>query len=58
MLKFGFDNFKMIPLENFLLTNGEKEITVQTDSFVDENWHCKKYPLRKDGSETLVVKIK
>ncbi|MBO4554239.1 MAG: D-alanyl-D-alanine carboxypeptidase [Clostridia bacterium] len=58
MLNFGFDNFKMIPLENFLLTNGEKKITVQTDSFVDENWHCKKYPLRKDGSERLVVKIK
>lgn len=55
LLNFGFDNFFMCSLDNALLTNGEREVKVNVSGSVDANWRALKYPLRKDGSERLVV---
>lgn len=56
LLDFGFDNFEMVPIENALLTEGTHEIVVKYSAPVDQNWRRTRYPLRKDGSEKLVIK--
>lgn len=56
LLDFGFDNFYMIPLDNALLTSGATEICVDFVATVDHNWHDMKYPIRKDGTEKLILK--
>ncbi len=56
LLDFGFDNFYMIPLDNALLTSGATEIYVDFVATVDHNWHDMKYPIRKDGTEKLILK--
>ncbi|MBQ3755276.1 MAG: D-alanyl-D-alanine carboxypeptidase [Clostridia bacterium] len=56
LLDFGFDNFYMMPLDNALLTSGATKIYVDFDATVDQNWHDLKYPIRKDGTEKLILK--
>ncbi len=55
MLNFAFDNYYMCPFDKAMLTSGEKEIKVEVKQNVTENWHDSGYPLKKDGSERLVV---
>jgi|GEM_PF-736703 len=55
MLDFGFDNFEMTSIEDAVLLNGATKVIAHFNSSVDENWHSIKFPLRKDGSETLIV---
>ena len=57
MLNFGFDNYEMIPLDNALLTNGNNVVKVKVNQTVTPNWQEVKYPLKKDGSEKLVVEF-
>ena len=57
MLNFGFDNYAMIPLDNSLLTNGNNVVKVKVNQTVTPNWQEVKYPLKKDGSEKLVVEF-
>ena len=56
LLDFGFDNYFMMPLDNALLMSGENEIYVNFAATVDKDWHDFKYPIRKDGTEKLVLK--
>ena len=56
LLDFGFDNYFMMPLDNALLMSGENEIYVDFAATVDKDWHDFKYPIRKDGTEKLVLK--
>lgn len=57
MLNFGFDNYEMIPLDNALLTSGNNVVKVKVNQTVTANWQDVKYPLKKDGSEKLVVEF-
>lgn len=57
MLNFGFDNYEMIPLDNALLTSGNDVVKVKVNQTVTPNWQNVKYPLKKDGSERLVVEF-
>ncbi len=57
MLNFGFDNYEMIPLDNALLTSGNNVVKVKVNQTVTPNWQDVKYPLKKDGSEKLVVEF-
>lgn len=57
MLNFGFDNYEMIPLDNALLTSGNDVVKVKVNQTVMPNWQNVKYPLKKDGSERLVVEF-
>lgn len=55
MLDFAFDNYYMCPLDNAMLTDGENEIIVKVKQNVTANWRDLRYPIKKDGSEKLVV---
>ena len=55
LLEFGFDNYRMIPIDNALLTAGEHDVLINVKSSVDDRWRDVKYPLKRDGSERLVV---
>ncbi len=55
ILDFAFDNYYMCPLDKAMLTSGETEIRVKAKQNVTENWQDLGYPLKKDGSERLVV---
>lgn len=57
MLNFGIDNYEMIPLDNALLTSGKNVVKVKVNQTVTPNWQDVKYPLKKDGSEKLVVEF-
>lgn len=57
MLNFAFDNYEMIPLDNALLTSGNDIVKVKVNQTVTPNWQNVKYPLKKDGSERLVVEF-
>ncbi len=55
MLDFAFDNYYMCPLDEAMLTSGENEIRVKAKQNVTGNWQDLSYPLKKDGSERLIV---
>lgn len=55
MLDFAFDNYYMCPLDEAMLTSGETEIRVKAKQNVTGNWQDFGYPLKKDGSERLIV---
>lgn len=55
LLDFGFDNFEMTSIENALLSNGKTILSAHFDSPVKSNWQVNRYPLKRDGSEKLVV---
>lgn len=55
MLDFGFDNYYMCPYDEAMLTNGNSEIKVYAKQNATENWHDLRYPVKKDGSERLVI---
>lgn len=55
MLDFAFDNYYMCPLDNALFTSGESVVKVQIKQNVTEDWRNVCYPLKKDGSERLVI---
>lgn len=55
MLNFGFDNYEMIPLDKAMLTNGNDVVKVKISQNVTRNWRDIKYPIKRDGSERLVV---
>lgn len=55
MLDFAFDNYYMCPLDEAMLTSGENEIRVKAKQNVTGNWQDFGYPLKKDGSERLIV---
>ena len=55
MLNFGFDNYEMVAMDNALLTKGKNVVKIKIDQNVTPNWRDIKYPLKKDGSERLVV---
>lgn len=55
MLDFAFDNYYMCPLDNALLTSGESVVKVQVKQNVTQDWRNVCYPLKKDGSERLVI---
>ncbi len=57
MLNFAFDNYQMIALEHALLTNGKDVVRVEVKQTVTPNWQDIKYPVKRDGSEKLEVKI-
>lgn len=58
LLNYGFDNFEMVPLDNALLRgdSAKTSIEINCPSGVTEDWKNVCYPLRKDGSEYLVLK--
>lgn len=60
MLNYGFDNYEMISLDNALLGNTDKmyrkPVEVVAKQNCSEDWKNIYYPLRKDGSEYLVIK--
>ena len=58
LLNYGFDNFEMVPLDNALLKSDSAKtlIEIGCPSGVTEDWKNICYPLRKDGSEYLVLK--
>ena len=55
MLDFAFDNYYMCPLDEAMLTSGENEIRVKAKQNVAGNWQDLGYPLKRDGSERLIV---
>ncbi len=57
MLEYGFDNFQMIPLDIAMVINqNATEICLyKAPQNVDENYRDIKFPLKKDGSERLIV---
>lgn len=55
MLDFAFDNYYMCPLDEAMLTSGETEIRVKAKQNVTGNWQDLGYPLKRDGSERLIV---
>ena len=55
MLDFAFDNYYMCPLDEAMLTSGETEIRVKAKQNVTGNWQELGYPLKRDGSERLIV---
>ena len=55
MLNFGFDNYKMIAIDNALLTSGKDVVKIQIDQNVTPDWRSIKYPIKRDGSERLEV---
>lgn len=55
MLDFAFDNYYMCPLDEAMLTSGENEIRVKAKQNVTGNWQDLGYPLKRDGSERLIV---
>lgn len=60
MLKYGFDNYKMIALDDALLTYENKEGKNAVEMFAKQtetsDWKNVYYPLKSDGSEYLVVR--
>lgn len=55
MLDFAFDNFKMTPIEQGLLSKGEYKVICPSAVLENVDWSRVYYPLKKDGSERLVV---
>lgn len=55
MLNFGFDNYEMIPLDKAMLTNGNDVVKFKISQNVTGDWRDIKYPIKRDGSERLVV---
>ncbi len=57
MLEYGFDNFEMIPLDLAMIINQDaSEICLyKAPQNVDNNYRDIKFPLKKDGSERLIV---
>ncbi len=55
MLDFAFENYYMCPLDKAMLTSGENVVKVKVKQNVTENWRDLGYPIKKDGSERLVV---
>ncbi len=56
MLDFAFDNYVMQPLDNALLSCGDKEINVVFPQNATTDWCDIYYPVRRDGSEKLIIK--
>lgn len=58
LLNYGFDNYVMTPLDNALIKNNDnaRPLEITAPQTVEENWNDIRYPLRKDGSEYLVLK--
>lgn len=55
MLDFAFDNFKMTPVEQGLLSKGENKVICPSAVLENDDWSRVYYPLKKDGSERLLV---
>ncbi|MBR4800225.1 MAG: D-alanyl-D-alanine carboxypeptidase [Clostridia bacterium] len=55
LLNFGFDNYEMVALDNALLTGGDNVIKISVPQNIGEDWKDVKFPMKKDGSERLVV---
>lgn len=55
MLDFAFDNFKMTPVEQGLLSKGENKVICPSAVLENYDWSRVYYPLKKDGSERLLV---
>ncbi len=57
MLEFGFNNFEMIPLDIAMIINqNASEICLyKSPQNVDNNYRDIRFPLKKDGSERLVI---
>lgn len=55
MLDFAFDNFKMTPIEQGLLSKGESKVICPSAMLENADWSRVYYPMKKDGSERLVV---
>lgn len=58
MLDFCFDKYEMISLDDALIKgiNAGNEIEIFKSQNVNEDWSDIRYPIKKDGSERLVVK--
>lgn len=58
ILNDGFDNYEMKSLDNALLDSktGKRPVEIVRPFTADERWRDIRYPLRKDGSEYLIVK--
>ncbi len=59
MLEFAFDNYEMVSIEKgeMLYQNAQNVIELNLPQNITEDWKELKYPLKKDGSERLDVKI-
>ena len=55
MLDFAFDNFKMTPIEQGLLSKGENKVICPSAMLENADWSRVYYPMKMDGSERLVV---
>lgn len=55
ILNFAFDNYYMCPLDKALLTNGSEEVRVVASQNVTQDWRDICYPIKKDGSEKIIV---
>lgn len=57
MLDFAFEEYRMCPLDEAMLTNGTNIIEVTVKQSVSSDWHNLRYPIKRDGSEKLIVKF-
>lgn len=55
MLDFAFDNFKMTPIEQGLLSKGGNKVICPSAMLENADWSQVYYPMKKDGSERLVM---
>lgn len=58
LLNYGFENYEMKPLDNALLGYKKELIPIEIvrPQGVTEDWKDIRYPLRRDGSEYLIIK--
>lgn len=55
MLKYGYDNYEMIALDNALLSTGKDVVKIKIAQNVGSDWRDIKFPLKRDGSERLQI---
>lgn len=55
ILNFAFDNYYMCPLDNALLLSGKDIVRVVIPQTVTQDWRNICYPIKKDGSEKIIV---
>lgn len=55
MLDFAFDNYAMIPIEEAIVSNGKNFVNCPLNALENYDWSQMRYPMRKDGSEKLIM---
>lgn len=55
LLKYGFDNYEMVPLTHATMLREGKPVTISTRAICSSNWRDKYYPLKKVGEYAVMV---